>query len=375
MMNHIVRIINRMKKNQRTAAFDAAYARNIFDFHYIARQRNARANELFSGNSIYSMGYALRKYSKYKGKIYCASEHGLPAGSTKDSREYKDNNRKIICVMSKDRRRFIQSQTNKLLIPIGPGIMPYCTNIYSDFVMGAIKRNLGKTLLAFPQHCCADSECMQTGDKFMNYIDALVSAFHYDTVLVCLYYEDIYRGEFIKYLRYQGRVIVTAGHKHNYDFADCLKTIINLSDHVVTQGYGSSAIYSMYLRKPVFYFPGSRGRKIKNKGIFEDKNPWMQPYEDKLAELAGLSPEQISESSLARMQKAQWDWADKIYGFSEALSPEQIHELLKFTKAIERTGVLNDRKIRKKLRSDNYKNIRGLVEESLCYRAEHNKTT
>ena len=179
-------------------------ATNIFDFNYIARQRNARSNEIFRGNSIYSMGYVLRKYSKYKRYIYCASEHGLPAGSTKDLGEYKKNSRKILFVMSEDRRQFLQSETNKLLIPIGPSIMPYCTNIYSDFVMETIKHNLGKTLLIFPQHSCADSECIQTNDLFMNYIDELVSVFHYDTVLICLYYEDIYRGAAIKYQKCSG---------------------------------------------------------------------------------------------------------------------------------------------------------------------------
>lgn len=375
-MNRIRRLLNKFEAKiirviRRRVLSDLDSARNIFDFHFIARQRNERGNELFSGNSIYSMGYVLKKYSRYKGKLYCASEHGLPAGSTKDSGEYKNNSRKILLVMSADRRKFIQPLTNKLLIPIGPSIMPYCTNIYSDFVMQAIKRNLGKTLLAFPQHCCADSECIETADKFMNYIDELVSAFHYDTVLVCLYYEDIYRGEFMKYYSCPGRIVVTAGHKYNDDFADCLKTIINLSDHVVTQGYGSSAIYSMYLKKPVLYFPGNRGRKIENKGFFGDKNPWMQPYEDKLEELAKISLDQISESSLSRIQAEQWKWADKIYGFSETLSPEQVSELLAFAKTIERIGNINDKKILKRLRSDKYQNIRDLVAESLCCRTEN----
>lgn len=372
-MNDIERIIDRVKKNRKNSAYDSVYAKNIFDCHYIARQRNARADERFSGNSIYSMGYALRKYSRYKGKIYCASEHGLPAGSTKDTREYKDNDRKIVCVMSEDRRKFIQPLTNKLLVPIGPSVMPYGTNIYSDFVMEAIKRNLGKTLLVFPQHSCADSECIRTADDFMGYLDELIPAFHYDTVLVCLYYEDICRGEFVKYRRYPESVIVTAGHKHNNDFADCLKTIINLSDHVVTQGYGSSAIYSMYLKKPVLYFPGSRGRKIENKGIFEDKNPWMQPYEDKLTQLAALSPDHISETALSLMQEEQWNWANKIYGFSETLTPKQIYELFMFSKAIERVGIQNDKRLQKKLHSGKYENIEALLEESVSYRAEHYK--
>lgn len=372
-MKDIKWMIQRMKKNKKSFAYDPDFAKDIFDFHYIARQRNARNNERFSGNSIYSMGCALRKYSQYKGNIYCASEHGLPAGSTKDTREYKDNDRKIVCVMSGERRKFIQPLTNKLLVPIGPSVMPYCSNIYSDFVMDAIKRNLGKTLLVFPQHSCADSECIRTADDFMDYLDELILAFHYDTVLVCLYYEDIYRGEFLKYQKSRESVIVTAGHKHNIDFADCLKTIINLSDHVVTQGYGSSAIYSMYLRRPVFYFHGSRGRKIENKGVFDDKNPWMQPYEDKLAQLAAVSLDHISETALSLMQEEQWNWANKIYGFSEALTPKQIYELLSFSKAIEKVGLMNDKRLQKKLHSGKYENIEALLEESVSYRAEHYK--
>lgn len=368
------RLLNQFFQVIRRNVFpDTNDAKNIFDFHYIARQRNTRGDELFSGNSIYSMGYVLRKYSDYNGKIYAASEHGLPAGSSKDLGEYKNNNRKLLFVMSKDRREFIQPHTNKLLIPIGPSIMPYCTNIYSDFVMASIKRSLGKTLLAFPQHSCADSECLETADGFITYIAELVAAFHYDTVLVCLYYEDICRGEFLKYQNVPGHVIVTAGHKFNYDFANCLKTIISLTDHAVTQGYGSSAIYSMYLKKPVFYFPGNRGRKIENKGVFEDKNPWMQPYEEKLRELAEISLEHISDSSLERMQKAQWNWADKIYGFSEALNPEQISALLKYAKAIEGIDISNDKRLLKMVCADKYKNIRGLVEEALYYRADHFK--
>ena len=370
-----IRIINKtINMIEKHTMFYADYATNIFDFNYIVRQRNARSDEIFTGNSLYSIGYVLRRYSNYKGGIYCASEHGLPAGSTKDIVEYKDNDRKIVMVMSEDRREFLQTKTNKLLIPIGPSIMPYCTNIYSDFIMEDIKDNLGKTLLVFPQHSVPSTACLQTGNEFIDYIDKLVSALHYDTVLVCLYHEDIQRGEHFKYQKDiwgERRIVVTAGHKHNYDFADCMKTIINLSDHVVTQGYGSAAIYSIYLKKPVFYFPGNRGRKIENRGIVEDQDPWMQPYEEKLATLANLSFNNVSETMLNHMREDQWNWANKVYGFSETLTPEQIHELFEFAKATKRVNILDDRTIQKKLRSDKFKNIRELVEKSIRYRAEH----
>ncbi len=345
---------------KKESIFDTKYATNIFDFNYIARQRNGRNSEIFHGNSIYSIGYVLRKYCNYTGDIYCASEHGLPAGSTKDIGEYKDNNRKILFVMSENRRNFLQPKTNKLMIPIGPSIMPYCTNIYSEFVMEAIKRNLGKTLLVFPQHSCADSECIQTGNQFINQINELVSIFKYNSVLVCLYYEDIYRGAFIEYQK-QGWTVVTAGHKYNNDFGDCLKTIINLSDHVATQGYGSAAIYSIYLKKMVFYFPGSRGRKIENKGFFEDKNPWMQPYEEKLREL--------SKVSLNDLPAEQWKWANEIFGFSEILDPEQFYELFEFSRIIEKLKISDDKMILKKLYADKFKKIRKLVEDSISCRA------
>lgn len=351
-----MKLFNKIRSEKQ---FDSIYATNIFDFNYIARQRNARSDEIFAGNSIYSMGYSLRKYSQYDGPIYCASEHGLPAGSSKDLGEYKNNKQKLLLVMSNDRRKFLQSKTDKLLIPIGPSIMPYCTNIYSDFVMEAIKRNLGKTLLVFPQHSCADSECLEEEDDFICEIKELISRFKYDSVLVCLYYEDIRRGEFIKYQK-QGWIVVTAGHKHNYDFADCLKTIINFADDVVTQGYGSSAIYSIYLKKRVFYFTGNRGRKIESKGVFEDKNPWMQPYEDKLSELSNVPLELIAEK--------QWEWANEVYGFSETLSPEQFRELFELARLIKKKKKVNDEFIRKRIETDKFKEIRALLEEAMQYR-------
>lgn len=347
----------RLKEKQYYSMMGAfEMANNIFDYNYIAHQRNIRVKGPFAGDSLYSLGYSLRRYSGYQGLLYCASEHGLPAGSLKDTTEYKDNDRKVVLVMSKDRREFLQKHTDKLLIPIGPSMLPYCENIYSDFVMEAIKHNLGKTLLVFPQHSCGDSECMPAEENLMEYVNRYVSKHGIDTVLVCLYYEDIYRGEHIRYQK-AGWVPVTAGHKYNLDFGYCLKTIINLSDCVLTQGYGSSAIYSIFLNKPVHYISGNRGRIIANKGSFEDKNPWMEPYEEALQRLADSENEVDS--------KLQWDWANKIYGFNEVKSPEQMRQLLQLTKELEHYKTVNSKMLHKVIQKETFSQIRESVEEAM----------
>ena len=124
--------------------------------------------------------------------------------------------------------------------------------------------------------------------------------------MVCLYYADIYRGAAIGYEK-RNWIVVSAGYKANADFADCLTTIIDLSDCVVSQGYGSSAIYAVYREKPLLYIPSSRQIEIADKGVFEDKNEWMLPYEKMLSDL-------FSEYS-EKLTRKQYECCSKIYGF------------------------------------------------------------
>ncbi len=330
--------------------------KDIFDIHYNARQRSYKVGEKYAGNNLYSMGYALREYSGYYKQIYCATEHFVTAGKTDNVGEFRDNDRKILLVPSDDRRNTLQPLTDKLIITYGPGVIPYTQNIYSDLAMQDVKSYLGKTLLLFPRHSSDDSAVLEDRKKFVEYINDIATQYHYDTVLCCLFYVEITRGAYLEYEKY-GWIPVTAGHQANYDFGNCLRTLINLSDHVVMQGYGSSANYAIYLNTPVTFYSASRSVHIEGRGIDMDHNQWMAPFEKEMADLFGDYSEEISSK--------QYDRISNLFGFNDVRSPEELRAILELAKRIENDRKLDIDHIRSLIKKDRFGCINKIVTEAI----------
>jgi len=333
--------------------------KDIFDIHYNARQRSYKVGEVYSGNSLYSMGYALREYSDYHKQIYCATEHFVTAGKTDNVGEFRDNDRKILLVPSDDRRNTLQPLTDKLIITFGPGVIPYTRNIYSDLAMQDVKSYLGKTLLLFPRHSSDDSIVLENRKKFVDYINDIVQQYNYDTVLCCLFYVDITRGAYLEYQKY-GWIPVTAGHQANYDFGYCLRTLMNLADHVIMQGYGSSANYAMYLNTPVTFYSAGRGVNIEGRGIDENHNAWMEPFEKEMSELFGDYCETITEKQYLRISD--------LFGFNDVRTPQELKAILDLAAAIEKDKTINVQHIESILQKEKYACIRKTVMDAIKVR-------
>ena len=71
----------------------------------------------------------------------------------------------------------------------------------------------------------------------------------YDTVLVCAYNNDIYKGLLKKYER-RNWYIVTGGNIYGEFFYNRLKTIINLSDYTISNKLGTHVGCCLFLNKP-----------------------------------------------------------------------------------------------------------------------------
>ncbi|WP_022768237.1 hypothetical protein [Butyrivibrio sp. NC2007] len=338
--------------------------KDIFDIHYNARQRSYKVGEVYSGNNLYSMGYALREYSDYHKQIYCATEHFVTAGKTDNVGEFRDNDRKILLVPSDDRRNTLQPLTDKLIITYGPGVIPYTKNIYSDLAMQDVKSYLGKTLLLFPRHSSDDSIVLENRKRFVDYINNIVEQYNYDTVLCCLFYVDITRGAYLEYQKY-GWIPVTAGHQANYDFGYCLRTLINLSDHVIMQGYGSSANYALYLKKPVTFYSASRSVNIEGRGVDQDHNAWMKPFEEEMIELFGDYNEEINDRQYSRVSE--------LFGFNDVRSPEELKAILELAAQIENKKCIDESYIRTQLTQKRFSCIERIVSDALNVRNKYCK--
>ncbi len=325
-------------------------AQNIFDYKYNARKRWYKVGEVFDGNSAYSMGHILRRYSGYKGPVFLATEHGCCLKN--DEENYSDlinHNRKIVCVASRKRSKCVRKMANKLYIPFGPSIIPFAEPLYNSLQIESIKATLGKTLLVFNLHS-SPTVAFQGGDEFLvEEVEKIAKKYDYNTIIICIHYEDIIRGKAV-FFEKKGWVVVTAGDKGNIDFADCLKTIFMIGDHVVLNGYGSPLGYAGYLKKPITVIPN----KNVLTGLGSDEQiEWEQNHEKWALDLFGNYEEELDQEKYEKLAEE--------FGYHDVLDSDQIKHLLQFAREIEIYNGINKNRVKRIVSKRRYTDIKELV--------------
>lgn len=333
----VIRNIKKYKKKAKKEEYSPRID-DIFDYREVLKVRKDPDKVIKCTNMHYGVSHILKRYSGYKGVINSAGEHGVyRLNELTNTYEYKNNNLPGLMVPSRERANFIREYTQKIVMPIGPSIF-YAKNIYNRKAMEAIKCNLGKTLLVFPRHSSEDEYEIIAVKKFIEYVKSIQEKYDYETVLVCIYFNDMKLGLNIPYER-EGWTIVSAGNRGSYDFNDCLRTIIELSDHVVNQGYSSNIGYSILLGKPVTYYEISFGFRKETEGKFRSVNEnvgikWEQYKEECKAfeqEYRRLFGEYTNE-----ITPEQYEWCKRMFGYEELRSQEELYNYFMLMEALYR---------------------------------------
>lgn len=162
--------------------------------------------------------------NKYSNKVYIASQIGV-----KIMKQYLPN---------------------KEIIAIG-NYIKYVDDLLNLEEYHEKKKELGRTLLIFPLHSSPHSEMKYDINSFLEEIDKYKEKF--DTVLFCVYWSDILRNKHNIFIN-KGYKVVTAGCAGDSNFLSRLKSIIKLSDVVMSNGIGSHMGYAIYLDKPFYLF-------------------------------------------------------------------------------------------------------------------------
>lgn len=366
------KIYNRIEQQKYNNLYKNKYAyglelqiQNIFDYNEVIKERRAPYHEKYEGNLMYGIGAALREYSSYSGDIYCAIEHGTPTERIDNEMEYKDNDIPVLLVHSEQRRKFLKDKTDKLMITFGPNFMPYAKPIYSEFAIQGIKKNLGKTLLIYPQHNNDTSEFENINKNTSNLIEfakKIKNKGKFDTVIVCLYYIDIERGMHFAFEK-EGWIITSAGNNKNHDFGNCFSTILRLADCVIAQSITGMS-YASYLNIPAIFYQGNRKMVQEDGVIFEDAwtingKSWLENTERDLLRLFSEYNEVTTEE--------QREWSAYMWGADEAKTPEEIKLILEFAKELKRSNCSVDR-IKHIAQKKKYEPIRKYIEEALQYK-------
>lgn len=306
---------------------------NIFDYNNVIRRRPDIDRPFRNSNCFYGFNYCLKRFSGFRGTINAVVEHA-PAldGYIGD---YGDKLAPSVVVNSEQRREFLRAKIEKSIFTVGPSIY-YAKNIYTEFSLKIIKKNLGKTLLIYPLHDIENFSYIQDTQSFIEYVKKIKDENNYDTILVSLYFVDIERGRHIIYEK-QGWTILSAGRRENYDFGDCMKTIISLADYAVFQAYASAIGYCIYEGVPVSIFP-QEFRFVENgrEGVQTDngiRNETMRLFETMF--------QQYDES----ISKEKYEFCKYWYGYDSVMQADQLKLLFEYLK---KTKIgMSKRKLRK----------------------------
>ena len=265
-------IIKRKNLDKNNFLLKESYRRkdlSLFEFEKLSENI---PNGYFHPNGdiqLYGFYHVLLQYIRKKRlPINIAQEHGFIFSSF--VHKHFGSADKIL-TFSNYREKFIRNEYPlKKIIKIGPYIH-YANAILNEKNYSDVKQKLGKILLVFPFHSIDGVLSDFDIKEFLKIIEEKRKGF--DSVIVCLYFKDIQLGRANEYIE-KGYKITTAGHINDACFLNRLKSIIELSDYIISNGVGSHIVYGLYLNKRVELF--------RQKTIFRDEDG-QENNENKLA--------------------------------------------------------------------------------------------
>lgn len=222
---------------------------SIFEFERLAENI---PNGYFhpSGDiQLYGFYHVLLQYIDKKGLPYnIAQEHGFIFSSFVHKHfTFADT----ILTFSDYREKYISNEYPlKHILKVGPYIH-YAKELLAEYEYRDLKEKNGKILLVFPFHSIDGVFSDFDSNEFIEIIEQKRKGF--DTVFVCLYFKDIQLGRAKAYAD-KGYAVITAGHINDAFFLSRLKSIIQLSDYIISNGVGSHIAYGLYLNKKVQLF-------------------------------------------------------------------------------------------------------------------------
>jgi hypothetical protein len=275
-------------------------------------------SELHEPNDFYFHALTLKKYcgldKRYQ--LKCVIEHGFFFGGYYWDLDTKSTLPAIIS-FSEDRKELVEKVSDKKFYSIGPYIA-YAKGILTDDQIEQEKTRLGKTLLFFPFH---SSHWNEVSYNIQNTCDEIKQiAVNYKSVRICLYWKDILHGHHKTYKK-NGFECVCAGHIYDEYFLPRLKSIIELSDIVMSNRIGTYLGYCIYMKKP-FYFLKQEYNFLENKKFKDDTEIALKHYNENTFEyykLFGKITNKITEK--------QYDFINQHWGLSCIKTKDELRKI------------------------------------------------
>jgi hypothetical protein len=246
--------LKRGKSREFLSAVKYRKSLDLFQFEQISESLPYHPFFYIEDCNYYGILYQLLKFSKIElddknlplHEIYL--EHGIVIGSL--IREDLVNLAEKTLTYSNYRKSYIIGKCHKDPITIGPYIH-YVDDLIDTEEHSKIKNRLGRVMLVFPTHSIGAVGSQYNQNEFCEEIEMRKK--NYNTILICMYWKDIQNGDHVHYQK-MGYTIVSAGHRDDLCFLNRLKSIIFLSDMVMSNSTGTHIGYSLFLNKPNYLF-------------------------------------------------------------------------------------------------------------------------
>ena len=290
---------------------------DVADLKRLLSEKNLHVYSEISGtsNTTYGIAHHLKRYAEIDTNIplNCTLEHGLCFMGTVCQSEVSHHNSRILTI-SPYREKIIKELTELIPVVIGPYIA-YVENYRPKEYIDEVKKKNGRTLLVMPSHSIQGMNVEYDIKQFIQKIEKVKTEF--DTILVCVYYEDLKKGLW-KLYREKGYGIVSAGNTGSPYFLNRLKYIFSISDAVIANGATTGLAYAMHMQKPI--------RLVRQNIDFD------MPCHNNVLELE-------AESQVENMHKyfggkefvlseKQLEYADYIFGLNRVKSKEEMRKIL-----------------------------------------------
>ena len=220
---------------------------DLFEIRTICTNMPYPGHDMVFDNNVYGIGNTLKNYSGFTGQINAYIEHGVYFGNYVDTNQWYLS--KIITFSNQRKKRLLNQNVNKDIHVIGPYIN-YADILFNEEYMKNLKAGLGKTLLIFPMHSSTNIDLSYDIAHFSNQINKIKEDFSFDSIIVCLYFKDVYNPKVVNWYVNIGCKICSAGHKWDKHFLNRLKTIISLADNTISNDVGTNIGYCVSLGKP-----------------------------------------------------------------------------------------------------------------------------
>lgn len=215
------------------------------------------------------------------------------------------------------RQGVIREKAHIPAFSVGPYIQ-YAKPFYSLEQFRAVKEGLGKTLLVFPGHSTDRSEVTRNVERQIREIDA--SAAGFDSVLISTFWWDL-DDPILNVFEAHGYKVVCAGFRDDPSFISRQRTIIELSDAVLSDGIGTHVGFSRTFDKPIAFFSNKSSR---------NPDAWAASRRSSIA----FAENEIARALKGLDERVADDIFDKYWGLGIRRSSEELKVIQELSREI-----------------------------------------